>query len=174
MIDGALPDYAFDQSIKRFKQLQCELIVTTGGPVPIGSYHQRFSNYSEVGKEKLIRFGFDPMKIIAIPGPHVLRDRTYNNAVSVRKWLDSISIQTDVINVLCVGPHARRTRLLYKRAFENQYKIGIISLSELGYDKDEWWKSSIGFRTVIGEIIAYLYVKCCFHPVYEAQKQLLK
>jgi hypothetical protein len=30
------------------------------------------------------------------------------------------------------------------------------------YDPQHWWRSSSGVRTVIGEALAYAYVKCFF------------
>jgi len=53
---------------------------------------------------------------------------------------------------------------LYTKAIGAEYQFGIISLDDLSYDQNKWWKSSIGFRTVVGEALAYLYVKCFFIP----------
>jgi len=36
-------------------------------------------------------------------------------------------------------------------------EVGIIAAQPLLYDAKSWWNSSEGVRTVVGELIAYLY-----------------
>jgi len=163
VIEGSLPDYAFDSAMIVFNNLKCEKILITGGPVPMGTY-SGFQTYVDVGVVKLNQLGFDPEKIVALPSKKILRDRTYSNALIVNKWLKTASIQNHTINILTIGPHARRSKLLYTKAIGAEYQFGIISLDDLSYDQNKWWKSSIGFRTVVGEALAYLYVKCFFIP----------
>jgi hypothetical protein len=40
-----------------------------------------------------------------------------------------------------------------------EIKVGIIAAEPQDYNPQEWWKSSEGFRTVTGEIIAYIYTR---------------
>jgi hypothetical protein len=37
-------------------------------------------------------------------------------------------------------------------------------MSSPDYDPGHWWRSSDGFREVIGEVIAYFYARSCFLP----------
>ena len=66
------------------------------------------------------------------------------------------------LNVVSVGPHARRSRLLFRRAFGRQTQVGVVSVPNPDYDPQRWWAYSIGFRTVVGESVGYLYVKLVF------------
>ncbi len=163
VIDGSLADQAISQAITFFEQSTYEKMLVTGGPVPVGSYHSKFQNYAEVGKAKLQRMGFTDSLIQQIPVAYALKDRTFHNALTVKNWLKQHDFDQKNITVFEVGPHARRSRLLYELALHHD-QIGIVAIEDINYNNQRWWKSSIGFRTVIGESIAYLYVKLFFYP----------
>ena len=63
------------------------------------------------------------------------------------------------INVLTEGAHARRTRLLYQKAFGKNVAVGVVAISNPNYDPTQWWRYSDGVREVIGESIAYVYAR---------------
>jgi len=66
--------------------------------------------------------------------------------------------------LVSMGPHARRSRLLFAKAFSPEVRVGIISLEERDFDPAHWWTSSQGFRTVVDELIAYSYARLLFRP----------
>jgi hypothetical protein len=63
-----------------------------------------------------------------------------------------------------MGPHARRSRLIFQKAFRDEVGVGVISVPDDEYDQGHWWTTSAGVRTVLGEVIAYLYARFFFHP----------
>jgi hypothetical protein len=67
-------------------------------------------------------------------------------------------------NLISVGPHARRSRLLFEKAFGREVRVGIIALESQDYDPQHWWRSSMGVRVVTDELIAYSYARLLFHP----------
>jgi hypothetical protein len=99
------------------------------------------------------------------------KDRTYHSALAARQWLAEKKITAKSFDVMTLGPHARRSRLLYEKAFGGGYQIGIISLEDQVYDQAHWWRSSEGVREVIGEAIAYLYARILFHPSSPAARE---
>lgn len=98
----------------------------------------------------------------------VERDRTYNSALAVKQWLAEQGLSRQSFNVATLGPHARRSRLLYQKAFGESWEIGIIALRNLEYDPAHWWRTSEGVREVIGEWIAYVYARFFFHQTSES------
>ncbi|HUS09183.1 MAG TPA: hypothetical protein VMZ30_01865 [Pyrinomonadaceae bacterium] len=92
------------------------------------------------------------------------KDRTYHAALAVKAYLAERQLNFDSLNLITTGPHARRSRLLYKKAFAPDVKIGIIALEEREYDSRHWWRTSAGVREVIGQTVAYLYARCFFKP----------
>ena len=53
----------------------------------------------------------------------------------------------------------RRSWILFRKVFEPRIKIGVIAAKPLHYDSQKWWQSSEAARTVLLELIAYLYVR---------------
>jgi hypothetical protein len=92
------------------------------------------------------------------------RDRTYQSALAVRDWIEKEGMDIHTIDVGTMGPHARRSRLLFQRAFGRDVKVGVIAFQDQDYDPAHWWRSSAGIRDVPFEMIAYLYVKFLFKP----------
>jgi hypothetical protein len=92
------------------------------------------------------------------------KDRTYHSALAARQWLAEHGMNVRSLDVATLGPHARRSRLLFEQAFGDDVKIGIIALSNREYDPAHWWRSSEGVREVVGESIAYVYAKFFFWP----------
>ena len=92
------------------------------------------------------------------------QDRTYNSALAVKFWFATNHIPLESLNLVSLGPHTRRSWLLYQKAFGNDVKIGVIPVNGSGYNPSQWWRSSEGFREVVGEAIAYFYAKFLFHP----------
>jgi uncharacterized SAM-binding protein YcdF (DUF218 family) len=68
------------------------------------------------------------------------------------------------INVVTEGLHARRTQLLFQKAFGRELRVGVIGVPSPDYDPKQWWKYSEAVREVIGEGIAYIYAVLFFHP----------
>jgi len=66
-------------------------------------------------------------------------------------------------DVVTQDAHARRTRLLFQKAFGNGVSVGIISIPNPDYDAKRWWRYSEGVREVIGEGIAYIYARFFFY-----------
>jgi hypothetical protein len=73
-------------------------------------------------------------------------------------------MQVHSINVVTTTAHARRTRLLFEKALGAGVTVGIIAAPNPDYDPKHWWRSSDGFREVIGEGIAYVYARLFFYP----------
>jgi hypothetical protein len=92
------------------------------------------------------------------------KDRTYHSALAARQWLAGRGMNVKSLDVATLGPHARRSRLIYEKAFGDDVKIGIIALSNREYDPAHWWRTSEGVRETLGETIAYIYARVLFHP----------
>ena len=92
------------------------------------------------------------------------KDRTYNAALAVKQWFQENGVSVSSIDIMTLGPHARRSRLLFQKAFGKEVKVGVISVEDRDYDPAHWWRSSEGVREVLGEAIAYIYAKFFFSP----------
>jgi len=102
--------------------------------------------------------GMDEHEVIAVAAPDVMRDRTYHSALALKRWIDVNKIKAKRLDLASLGPHTRRSWILFQKAFGEEFEVGSIALSPEDYDPERWYNSSEGVRTTIGELIAYVYV----------------
>jgi uncharacterized SAM-binding protein YcdF (DUF218 family) len=164
VVEGWAGDYALEAAVAEFKQFSYEKIYVTGGPIEWGAPLSEYKTYAELGAATLVALGMNTNVVQPVPAPKVKQDRTYACAVALKNWVDQHGIQLTRVNLVTVGPHARRSRLLFQKSFGDDLPIGVIAVPEPEYDARRWWRSSQGFRVVTGEAIAYLYARFLFHP----------
>lgn len=162
VVEGWVPDYALQQAITRFRRDGYRRMVTTGGPIARGAYLSVYKNYANLAKTILIRMGMPADAVSAVPAPASIRNRTYSSAIALKHWLMARGTVTRSLDVLTLGTHARRSRLLFQEAFGPTVEVGVVSIVNASYDPKVWWRSSAGVRTVIGELIAYIYARFVF------------
>ena len=165
IVEGWIHEYAIRSAANEFKAGSYQRILTTGGPV-VGTdgYTNDFNTSASVGAELLKKIGV-PDEFIQMAPSHVAgRDRTYSSAIALRDWFREHGMTVRSINVLTEDAHARRTQLLFQKAFGSDVAVGIISVPDPDYDAKHWWRYSEGVREVLGEGVAYLYARIFFHP----------
>ena len=124
----------------------------------------KYKNYAELAATILEQLGLDKNMMVVIPAPPVIKDRTYASAVAMKNWLTASPRPIKAVNLVTLGAHARRSRLLFEQALGPGITVGIIALEDPRYDHRHWWRSSLGVRTTLGEIIAYGYARFFFRP----------
>jgi hypothetical protein len=165
VVEGWLPDYTrVDPVMDEIRRGHYELIVVTGGPTPKRELLNEFRTYADLTKAILERKGVDPKMLVSVPSVGVARDRTYASALALKQWMATRQPPIRAFNLLTLGAHARRSRLLFEEAMGGGVKVGIISAGELRFDGGRWWTTSSGVREVIGEAIAYAYARFLFYP----------
>ncbi len=163
-VEGWVPDYALTATLAEYRLHSYRGIFLTGLPIEHGEALSEYGTYAELNAAILRHLGADPRSLTAIPTPVVQQDRTYASALALRDWLRANAVPTETVNIISLGAHSRRTRLLYEKAFGPTTRVGIIAVPHRDFEPARWWRSSQGFRIVTGEVIAYLYARCLFHP----------
>ena len=164
VVEGWAPDYAFKKAADEFKAGHCKRIYVTGGPLEKGAPLSRYKTYAELGAAVTTAFGVDTQAVQAVPASEVMTDRTYASARALSLFFAKQKPATKSLNVISIGPHSRRTRLMFMKAFDPDWEIGSIPVQDENYDAAHWYRSSNGVRAVSDEFIAYLYAKLLFHP----------
>jgi uncharacterized SAM-binding protein YcdF (DUF218 family) len=136
-----------------------QIIVTTGGPLDFGQQLLHYNNYAEVATARLIALGIPAEIIITAPSPETLRDRTYVSAQATRRKLEKLGLFGKSANVYTRGAHARRSYLLFRHVFGEDYPLGVISIEAPCYDLKHWYRHSVGFKHVLMEIISWIYTQ---------------
>ena len=164
VVEGWASDYVLAAAKEEFTQHRYLKLCVTGGPIEAGAPLCEYRTYAERGVAVLLKLGLSTNEVSAVPAPLVRQDRTYTCARTLRQWLATNNIAATNINLISVGPHSRRSRLLFQKAFGNEVPVGIMSIPSQEYDPGRWWHSSAGFRAVTSEQIAYTYARFFFHP----------
>jgi len=164
VVEGWLPDYALRRVVVEFRRKPYQKLYVTGAPIDAGSFLSEYTNHAFVTAATLLQLGIIQDVIEVVPSPKALRDRTYTSGLTLNKWFGEHGVAPKQLQVMTLGPHARRTRLLYKKALGGRVAIGIIAIEDQGFDPQHWWRTSLGFRTVTDELIAYSYARFLFHP----------
>src|SRR5438105_11405888 len=165
VVEGWIHRYSIRRGVEEFKNGSYQRIFTTGGPENgNGGYTNDYNTSASVSAESLKKFGVPGDLVQMVPSRVFARERTYSAAVALRDWFRDHNVPVHSINVLTQGAHARRTRLLYQKAFGKNVAVGVIAISNPDYDPKDWWRYSDGVREVIGESIAYIYAQFFFYP----------
>jgi len=165
VVEGWIPRYTIRGAADEFRSGAYDRLFTTGGPeAGNGGYTNDYNTAASVTAEILKKFGIPDDRVQMAPSHVIERERTYGSAIALRDWLREHNMPVRSMNVLTEGAHARRTRLLYQKAFGKNVAIGIISVPNPDYDPRNWWRYSDGVREVLGESIAYVYAKFFFYP----------
>lgn len=163
VVEGWLPDYALEQVVAEFHQGTYQTIVVLGEPLRHGYFLSQYKSYAYLAAATLAHLGVDPDQIVALPVLRVDRDRTQTAALIFKQWLSTNCGSLQAINLYSLGPHARRSWLLFKQVLP-EMQIGIIAGVPKEYLPSRWWEYSAGVRWVLSEAIGYGYA-CLPRPV---------
>lgn len=164
VIEGWVPNYALEESIAEFKSRPYTKIFTVGADPLTGKNLEPGDSVALEAYKRLAWMGVSKDVLQACPANIKYRNRTFQSAKALKKWAEDNHVPLTSFNLVTLGAHARRSRLLFEEAFDGKASVGIISVTHREYDPDHWWKYSEGVREVIGEGIAYVYASLFFHP----------
>jgi hypothetical protein len=165
VVEGWVDDYAVHAATLEFRTGGYRDVIATGGPVHgIRSYINDYSTAACITAQRLNREGLPPEHVHMAPSHVSTRDRTYASAVALRDWLKAYHFTVTKLNVVTEDVHARRTRLLFQKAFGPAVTVGVIAVPNPDYDPKRWWACSEGVRDVLSESISYVYARFFFFP----------
>lgn len=162
IVEGWDADYALRAAVQEFEVGEYDTVYVTGGPIQRGAPLSEYGTYAALGAAVMVHFGAPAHQVHAVPASKAQRDRTYASALALRDWLEEEGSTPQRMNLVTVGAHARRSRLLFNFAFAESAKIGVIAVDDEEYEPHRWWAYSKGVRTVISETAAYLYARGWF------------
>jgi len=164
VVEGWVPDYALEAAMAEFNRNHYEKLIVTGVPLEHGAPLSEYENYAHLGAAVLLKLGLSTNVVQAVPTPAVRRDRTYAMARTLKHWLRENGLSPTQVNLMTVGPHSRRSRLLFEKALGKDFAVGVMAIPCRDFDLAHWWRSSQGVRIVLGETLAYAYARFLFAP----------
>jgi hypothetical protein len=163
--EGWLSPLACRRAAERIRADGYKHVFITGGPLQgTGGLDPQYGTLASQGYSRLKKAGVPEALLQSVPSREVGRDRTYTSSLMLRKWFQEHNEKPCSANIISEAVHARRSRLLMEKALGPNVQVGIISLPPSDYPADRWWKYSAGVKDVIGEAVAYVYVRLFFWP----------
>jgi hypothetical protein len=163
VVEGWLPNYALEECISEFHAKHYRLILTVGGEILSGTNIDPGDSLASNAAARLRYLGLKSPFLEPVPSPARYRDRTFASAVALRQWNEKNHQHLGRFNLVTLGPHARRSRLLFEKAFGDKTQVGVISIENREYDPARWWRCSEGVKEVVCESLAYLYARLFFN-----------
>jgi hypothetical protein len=156
VVEGWIGKEGIQAAGVEFKQGGYRYVVTTGG-LTNNRWDSHQWSYAEMAKDVLLGSGISQDKIIMAQPKDTDRQRTFASAAAVRQILQAKGILPTAINVFTFGAHARRSRLIFAKAFQPGTRVGVISWTQPNDRTGPWWRSSERAQDVIKETAGYTF-----------------
>jgi uncharacterized SAM-binding protein YcdF (DUF218 family) len=157
VVEGWIGHDGVRAAAKEFEQGGYQYVVATGGLSTNKGWEQSGWSYAEGAEGELIRSGVAQDRIIVAHAGHAENQRTYESAVAVRRALQSRGFHPKSINVFTLGPHARRSRLVFAKVYQPGTQVGVIGWVPTSDRNVPWWRSSDRARELLAETAGYVY-----------------
>lgn len=164
VMEGWMQADQLREAYRVFQQGGYQMILTSGCRVEDQWDPKLVVTYADWAAAKLRRLGVPPELIHPVPSYVKKKDRTYSSALAVKQWLATNNIKLKDLNIVTMGAHARRSRLLFQKALGPDIQVGVIAIEDEQFDPKHWWRTSEGVREILGETIAYVYARFFFYP----------
>jgi hypothetical protein len=158
VVEAWMPTFAFREAAAVFHKGAYRKAIAAGTL----DWDEDVELRQQSGGDRLVRFGIPRDQVAEASSDGFQHDRTFHAAMAVKQLLREKGLRTVSVDLVTIGAHARRSRLLYQLALGPEIKVGVIAIKDRRFDVNHWWRSSPGVRAVMGEGIAYLYAKLFF------------
>ncbi len=148
---------AIGEASEEFKRGQYKLLITVGGSIGRDDGNPDQTNAAMLAASQLQELGVDKRLIVALAIPNISRHRTYASALALRNWLRDSGTKTTGVNVFTIGPHARKSLVLFKRVLGPEIEVGVIAGTDDTYDANRWWMSVRGTYVIFRKLVGYIY-----------------
>src|SRR5882672_3807696 len=160
VVEAWIPAKTLEESAIVFNSGRYRYLVIVGGPMQgSGIKSNDPTTWADLATSRLEKLGFDTRKLVQISVPAVSSARTLAGATAVKRWLGSSRISVCCVDVFTVGPHARKSWILFRYALGDGYRVGIIAGSRDSYDPRFWLASRRGILVVVRNLAGYVYSK---------------
>jgi hypothetical protein len=134
-----------------------QYVVATGGVTTSKGWGQAGWSYAEGADHELMRSGIAEERIIVAPSKGTESHRTYESAVAVARALEARGVHPQGLNVFTLGPHAKRSRLVFAKVLGPGLEVGVVGWIPSDYQGAPWWRSSDRTKDLLTESAGFLY-----------------
>lgn len=171
VVEGWLGEDGLELAKALAKTNHYDLVLTAGGRIEKGFDEATYGTFAKLGERRLRALGYTATNLMAVPSTDAPKDRTFHSGLSVRDFL--LTTPHRSFDLLSDGVHSRRSWFLYQKALGPEFKIGVYAAPTREYQLDRWYRKSSGVRSILSEVIGYIYARFFFRPVaFESPPQL--
>jgi hypothetical protein len=156
VVEGWIGRRGLRAAVDEFRRGGYLYIVATGG-LTSGRWEDQPQSYAELAANELIRLGIPRERLFVAISEKTERYRTFESAVAVWRTLHLAGIEPKGLNIFTLGPHARRSIMVFDKVNWDVEKIGVIGWCPPEYQEERWWQSSERSKDLIEEAVGYLY-----------------
>ena len=147
VVEGWVHEYAIRAALEEFQRDSLSASSHYRWPGRgSGRYINDYQTAASVGADLLRKNGLPNESLQMVPSRVMDHDRTYGSAIALRNWFREHNMAVSGIDVVTEDLHARRTRLLFKKALGKNVAVGVIAVPNPDYDARHWWSYSDGVR----------------------------
>jgi hypothetical protein len=156
VVEGWIGRKGVGAAVDEFKRGDYHYIVCTGG-LTTNRWEDQPASFAELAAAEMIRLGVPKTNILVATAKITESHRTFESAAAVWRTLLEEGINAMALNVFTLGPHARRSALVFSKVNSPGVKIGVIGWVPAEYKDAPWWQSSDRSRELLDETVGYLY-----------------
>jgi len=165
VVEGWMPTYVVRQVGDYYRERSYKKVIVARAIYRGRNQYESGEFVAKYIAENLVDLGIPKDRVQIVFFEPSTRDRTYQSALAVKNSLQQQGGQKiETMDLITLGPHARRSRLLFQRVFADDIQVGVFPVDDQAYDSSRWWRSSAGIREVPFELLAYFYAKFIFRP----------
>jgi uncharacterized SAM-binding protein YcdF (DUF218 family) len=156
VVEGWIGRDGIGAAVREFEHGGYRYLVATGG-LTSGRWEDEPTSYAEMAAREMISLGVPKSKIIVAIAENTERHRTFESAVAVWRALRDAGVNATGLNVFTLGPHSRRSALVFSKVNSGGAKVGVIGWLPKEYREEPWWRSSDRSKELVDESLGYLY-----------------
>lgn len=153
IVEGWIGSEGIRAAAKEFRQGAYRYVAVTGGMTP--DQTDSDSNHVQIAKQQLIELEVPETRIIVSSTSETEPEHTFTLAVRARRSFQDAGVRPTSINVFTLGPHAKRSRLVYEKVFAPEVPVGVIAFVPTAYRTEPWWLSKTRTGCLLKETIGY-------------------
>ncbi|MGA8656263.1 MAG: ElyC/SanA/YdcF family protein [Chthoniobacterales bacterium] len=157
VVEGWIGREGVRAAAEEFEQRGYQYVVATGGTTSVRGWEEPGWSYAEGTGRELIRLGVPRDRIVVVAAKDTETQRTYESAAAVWQAFQTRGGQPKAVNVFTLGPHARRSRLVFAKMEGPGTKVGVIAWTPSGDAAVPWWRSSDRAKELLTETAGYVY-----------------
>lgn len=156
VVEGWIGREGIRAAVAEFEHGGYQNIVSTGG-LTSGRWEDQQASYAEMAAREIIRLGVPKEKIIVATAEYTESHRTFESAIAVSRALREANALPAAVNIFTLGPHARRSALVFAKVLGSETNVGVIGWLPPDYKTEPWWRSSERSRELLEETAGYLF-----------------